>query len=51
MLTGIALVGVVTASVAAWFVKAFASHDDAVTMREIADRLERIEAAALQVDR
>lgn len=45
MLTGIALVGIVTASVAAWFVKTFARQDDdAASLREIADRLQRLEA-------
>lgn len=53
MLAGIALLGVITASVAAWFVKHFSELEEdvsaetratAIALAAIADRLERIEA-------
>jgi hypothetical protein len=39
---GISLVGVITASVASWFVKSDESRDDKIQMKQLLDELQEI---------
>lgn len=52
MLTGIALIGVVTASVAAWFIRTFGGDttNDGVSRSELIERLDRLEQLLAGVD-
>jgi voltage-gated potassium channel len=42
MLMGISLVGVITASVASWFVKSDESREDKIQMKQLLDELQEI---------